>query len=196
MLLVNDVMEIAKVSSLSSLPIGKNDNAIIKFIYLGTSELYRRFNLSIKVEVIDTNPDKALYELRNKDVSLLLSIYNSYGQELNQTDVLGGKSDYKLINYRSFLLTRPQNDLLFAVYKASPPMLISKDDEVDLPDAMIDALLTYVAYMGHSTINKDNLNESSAYLKRFDDACNELDMQGYRISLNTESISLHLKGFV
>jgi len=193
---VSDVAEMARLSSLSNLKIAQNDNALKNFIFLGVSELYRRFNLSFKVESVTTNPDLALYELRSKDVSLLLNVYNTRGQELRQTDVLGGDYDMRIINYRSFLLKRPRNDILFAVYKASAPRIQSMDDEIDIPDSMMDALLTYVAYMGHSSINKDNINESSAYSKRFDLACQELDNQGYRIPMNSESINLALRGYV
>ena len=196
MFIVNDIVEIAKLGPLNNLAVAKNNNALIKFVYLGVSELYRRFNLAIKVETIQTTPELALYELRSKDVSLLLSLYNSFQQELKQTDTLGGAHDYKLINYRSFLLSRPRNDLLFALYKATPALVTSLEDEIDLPDAMMDALITYVSYMGHSTINKDNINESSAYLKRFDSACMELENQGYKIPLISESLNLRLKGFV
>ena len=45
-------------------------------------------------------------------------------------------------------------------------------------------------------IIKDNINEASAYLQRFDIACRELEMQGYRIALSTESLALQAKGFI
>ena len=61
---------------------------------------------------------------------------------------------------------------------------------------MMDALLTYVAYVGHSTINRDNINEASAYSQRFDLACRELEMQGYKVPLNSETLALQSKGFV
>ena len=195
-MLVSDVMDMAKVSSLANLPVSKNDNALIKFINLGVSELYRRFNLSIKVETVITNPNLALYELRSPDVSLLFNVYNNKAQELIQTDVLGGTYDYKIINYKSFMLRQPKDDLVFAVYKASSPRLEKATDEIELPDSMMDALLTYVAYIGHSTINKDNINESSAYSKRFEIATQELENQGYRIPLNSESIDLKVRGYV
>ena len=60
---------------------------------------------------------------------------------------------------------------------------------------MIGALLTYVAYVGHSTVNRDNINEASSYYQRFDLACRELEMQGYRVPLNTESLSVQDRGF-
>ena len=194
---VKDVMDMAKISSLNNLAIAKNDDALIKFIYLGVSELYRRFNLSIKSETVLINENLNLYELRNSDVSLLLSVYDKLGRELKQTDVFNSNDyDYKLLNFRSFLLKKPFNGILFAVYKASPIVFKDSDDIIDLPDAMIDALLTYVAYVGHSTINRDNINEASAYSQRFDLACRELEMQGYKTPLHTETLALHAKGFV
>ena len=194
---VKDVMDMAKISSLNNLAIAKNDGALIKFIYLGVSELYRRFNVSIKSETVPVNDTLTLYELRNTDVDLLLSVFDAKGKELKQTDILNSMEfDYKILNFRSFLLKRPFNGILFAVYKASPVVLKDAEDIIDLPDAMIDALLTYVAYAGHSTINRDNINEASAYSQRFDLACRELEMQGYRIPLSTDTMALQLKGFV
>ena len=194
---VKDVMDMAKISSLNNLAIAKNDDALIKFIYLGVSELYRRFNLSIKSETVLINENLNLYELRNPDVSLLLGVYDKLGRELKQTDIFNSNDyDYKLLNFRSFLLKKPYNGVLFAVYKASPIVFKDSDDIIDLPDAMMDALLTYVAYVGHSTINRDNINEASAYSQRFDLACRELEMQGYKVPLNSETLALQTKGFV
>ena len=194
---VKDIIDIVKVSFLNNLAISKNDSALVKFIYLGVSELYRRFNLSIKSETVLINKDLSLYELKNSDVSMLLGIYDRRGFPLKETDVTDSLDyDYKIINYRSFIIRRPFEGLLYAVYKASPIELKDGDDIIDLPDAMIDALLTYIAYIGHSTINRDNINEASAYSQRFDLACRELEMQGYKIPLHTETLALHAKGFV
>ena len=194
---VSDITEIAKVTFLNNLAISRNDTALIKFIYLGVSELYRRFNLSVKSETIITSGNLTVYELKNEDVNMLLGVYDRTGRELQQTDVMNSLMfEYKLLNYKSFLLRHPFDGLLYTVYKASPKSLNTLEDRIELPDAMMDALLTYVAYVGHSTINKDNINEASAYSQRFDIACRELEMQGYRINLSTESLSLQVKGYV
>lgn len=193
---VKDILDLAKIK-VGNLVIQKNDDALIKFVYLGTSELYRRFNLAIKSETIEINDRLSLYELRNSDVSLLLDVYNQLGKELTQTDASDDNNyDYEMLNYKSFLLRRPFNGLLYAVYKASPVVFKDADDMIDLPDCMIDALLTYVAYMSHSTINRDNVNEANIYSRRFDDICKELEMQGYRVPLRTKSLSLQAKGFI
>lgn len=202
-MLVQDVLDIAKIR-LSNLAITKKDDVLIKAIYLGMSELFRRFNLSIKSETIRVNPDLALYELRNNDVSLLLSVYNRSGIELKQTDIIDSREwDYKIVNYRSFLLSKPQEGLLYAVYKASPIKIADYQDEIDLPDAMIDALILYVAYIAHGTISsfssvngKGGVAETDAFYQKFLAACNELEMQGFKIPLNTETLSVRVKGYV
>ena len=82
-----------------------------------------------------------------------------------------------------------------AVFSASPPKYTDLKDEIDIPDAMMDALIKYVAYIGQSTINKDNVNESAAYFQRFQEACRQLDNDGYKIPICNETIDIALKGY-
>lgn len=198
-MIVQDIIDIVKFK-LINIGLAKHTDALIKFIYMGVSELYRRFNLSIKSETVVITSLTALYELRNYDVSLLLALYDKFGVELIQTDVYNGTNyDYKLLNYRSFLLRRPFDGYLYAVYKASPVLFKTVDDEVDLPEAMLEALIQYVTYIGHSTVNRQTGNETNIALQtiaRFDAACSELEMQGYKIPLNSESLSIATKGYV
>ena len=195
-MLVQDIVDLAKIK-LQNLTVSKNDSALIKFTFLGVSELFRRFNLSIKAETILVNENLAMYELRNSDVSMLLGIYDITGRELTQTDIYNSQNyDYKMVNYKSFLLRKPFNGILYTVYKASPTVFKDMNEEIDLPDSMIDALLCYICYMSHTTINKNNVNESNVYQQRFDIACKELESQGYKIPLNSETLSLHTKGYI
>lgn len=199
---VKDVLTMAK-TRLSNLAIAKNEEALILFMNLGVNELFRRFNLAIKSEVVLTNPNLALYELRNSDVSLFLTLYDKNGVELQQTDVLNSNYwDYKLVNYKSFVLQKPTDNTLYAIYKASAPELKELNDEVELPTAMIEALLSYIAYMGHSTVTTQTSvlsrgkSEADIHYERFLAACNELEMQGYKIPLNTETVSINVKGYI
>ena len=196
---VQDVINLVKLK-LINVALSKNEDALIQFIYMGVSELYRRFNLSIKSETVITSESLALYELRNTDVSLLLNLHDREGKELKQTDVYNSNIyDYKLLNYRSFLLRKPFNGYVYAVYKASPPVLKDVDDRIDLPEAMLEALLQYVTYIGHSTVNRQTGNETNIALQtiaRFDAACSELEMQGYKVPINTESVAVQARGFV
>jgi hypothetical protein len=196
-----DIVDLAKIR-LQNTAISRNEDVLIKFIYLGISELYRRFNLAIRSETIMTNTNRSMYELKNSDVSLILGVYDREGRELQQSDVVNSmRWEYKLINYRSFILNKPLNQLLYVVYKASPTVISDAEDALDLPDAMIDALLCYVSYMGFSTLNspannKQGGSEPDIYYQKFIAACNELEMQGYKIPLSSESLAVAVKGFV
>lgn len=58
-----------------------------------------------------------------------------------------------------------------------------ENDVIDLPNSMTDALLNYVAYMSHSSINKEDVSEADTWHRKFNAACVELDMKGYEIYL-------------
>ena len=193
---VQELIDLAKVR-LQNLQVSNNTDVLISFINLGMNELYRKFNLSIKSETINVSTDLALYELRNEDVEMLLAIYDKFGRELRQSDVLDSMDyDYKVVNYRSFLLRKPFEGYLYAVYKASPVKLVDVNDTVDLPESMVNALLTYIAYMANNTINRDNQQEAANQYQIFRDLCTELDMQGFKIPLNTEKVAVQARGFV
>lgn len=199
---IQDIITLAKVR-LQNLAVTKNYDALILFINLGVGELYRRFNLSIKSETIPTNKDLALYEVKTPDISLLLTVFDKYGRELNQSDVVNSNEwEYKIVNYRSFVLNKPFDGYLYALYKASPVTYMDVEDEVDLPDAMMDALLAYISYMAHSTISSPSsmLSRGQAdadiHFARFTSACNELEMQGYKVPLNAETRAIYMKGFI
>lgn len=202
-MLVRDVLELVKLRS-SNIALSKNDAALIKFIYLGVSELYRLFNLSIKEETIKTTSNIAYYELRNPDVSLLINVYDMCGVELHQSDVINSHAwDMKIVNYRSFLLHHPHDTFLYALYKAAPVKFQDPDDIIYIPDAMIDALLCYVTYMLQSTITsstsvlgRGSSLEATQYYQMFKAACQELEMQGFKIPLDAEQLSVIAKGYV
>lgn len=193
---VQEILDLTKLR-LQNLIVVKDDKALLSFINLGVSTLYRKFNLSVKSETVMTTGDLALYELRNQDVLLLLGVYDRSGRELQQTDTLGSETyDYKIVNYRSFLLRKPRMGMLYAVYLAAPVPLKDVNDVIDLPDAMLDALLIYITYLAHTGINRDNVNESSFWYQKFLAACNELEMEGYKIPLNVEMYPVQSRGFV
>jgi hypothetical protein len=193
----NEIIELAQKSVLSQLPVKANTGTIQMYTYLGVMELYRRFNLLIKAENIFTCEETHLYELRSKNINQVLSIYDQKGKELIPNTIIGSKNyDYKQINYRTFLFTNPKDEYLTFIYKASPKAIVDLDEELDIPPDMSMALLDYIAYRGHSTINKDNMNEADAYYKRFEMDCADLERQGYKVNLNTASLDIRDKGFI
>ena len=109
-----------------------------------------------------------------------------------------------LVSTKSTAKLKPESKLLINNYIDILRRDIMKDgnDKLDLPNSMIDALLLYIAYMAHSTITsfdaskRGGMTESDLLYQKFLAACNELDMQGYKIPLNTETLSIRAKGYV
>lgn len=200
-MLVQDILDIIKLRS-SNVALSKNDAALIKFIYLGVSELYRQFNLSIKSESVAIISNQSIYNLKNPDVSMLLEVFDTCGRSLKNTDVIDSYCwEIKQLNYKSFALNHPFDGWLYAVYKACPARFSDADDIIDIPDAMIDALLSYVTYMIHSTVSsvssvlsRGGTSETVQYFQQFKAACQELENNGYRIPLNAETLSIYARG--
>ena len=150
-MLVRDMMRMAKVR-LQNVAASRDDQALLSYINMGIAELYRRFDLRANSETVVTNDNLALYELRNSDVLMILSLFDKTGKELIQTDILDSNQyDYKLVNYRSFLLRKPFNGYIYVLYKASAIPLADENDIIDLPDAMLDALLAHITYSCYYT---------------------------------------------
>lgn len=197
---VGEVLELAKFR-LKNVPSIKDEKILLSALNLGMSDLYGRFNLRFGSETILVHTDLSVYELRNEDVNMLLAVYDKTGRELRQSDTLYSDDfDYKILNYREFMLRHRFNGYLYAVYKASPVKLVDLDDYVDIPDVMIPALTTYIAYMIENIINTTGRygqvkTEPTFYMQIYEKECETLVNRGYVGSLQNSSLAIQEKGF-
>jgi len=199
-MLASEIIQYAKHGELRQLSVKDDDQAIISYINLGIIALYKKFKLSIKTEIIKTVPDVKVYQLRSNDISQVLTVYNSKGEQLVDKKIISD-NDYDItqINYNTFLLTKPKDEELMFLYKAVPKLVNEVTDEIDIPYDMLEALLNYIAYKAYSTIglnNVESISNSTAYLNKFEKSCYELTQLGYEIDLFHLSHSVQMKGFV
>ena len=194
---VKDVVTLVKDSYLRNLNI-KDDQVIINYIYLALVELNRRFNLSIKSEVVHAYPDLSVYELRESDVDMLLGVYTSDNCELRESDVLNDKdAKFKILNYNSFIYNTDIEEDLVCIYKTSPNNDLTMDSVLYIPNSMLSALGAYVAYLGYSTIGSDvnSQRESDRLYKLYNIASDTLEGNGYRVNISNESLYGQVKGY-
>ena len=199
-MLVSEVLALAKIR-LKNLNAHKDENTLISIINLGINDLYSKFNLRIGSETVLTNHDVAVYELRNDDVNLLLAVYDHAGMELRSSDVTDSLNyDYKILNYREFILRKPRDGYVYAVYKSSPVKLVDVNDYIDLPDAMINALLLYMGSMLEHTTNVWDRGqvkmEAMYYDQMYEKECNNLVQKGYYMNIDNERLAVQVKGYV
>lgn len=181
MIKVKRLFSAAQNIVLSQLPVADKDEVIIQAIDLSVIEIYKLFNLAMNIEEFRTNTFTKVYELQNEDISQVIQIENSKGQELIVQNTLNDKHfDYRPITYRKFLFNNPQDETCIAIYKASSPEITSKDQILDIPLDFFNALLHHVAYMCHITLNNDNTNEVDTHYKRFEREIQRLEKIGYK----------------
>lgn len=181
---------------------GTNDpKLLLHALNLALNDLYARFNLRIKSETVLVHRDIAIYELRNDDVNMLLTLYNEAGVEFTQTDVLqSDRYGFKILNFRTFMLRHRFDGYVYAIYKASPVKIVDPEDELDIPDCMIAPLTTYIAYLVESitsTVGKYGQvkEEPSFYYKIYEKECMDLVNRGYVMPLDVGSLAIQAKGF-
>ena len=202
-MILNDVVEICKLR-LKNIAKSRDDDYIIRIIHMGIVDLYNRFNLKVASEVIETSAGLPMYEVRDPSCEMVISLYNTNGDELRQSDVLGSREwQWKQINFRSFLLSKPKDGQIICAYKASPRIVRDMDAHLELPEVFIEALVMYVIYMTSATVQSQAStvghrqgSEAQTYRQMYEEECNRLIMMGYKINLNTERLPIQVKGFI
>jgi hypothetical protein len=195
---VDFVVKLARSGELHSLSNKTvTDEVIIDYINLGIIELYKRFNISTRVEVIQTTTATPVYTVRAERLNQILVIYDCNGKELTTQSVVEDEQyDYSLLSYNTILLTNPQDEFLTVVYKAAPPIVYSVEDEIDIPYAMLEALLHYIGYRAHGSINGNINQENNTHYMRFDKSCNLLAKEGYVVEPLVDTRAVEHKGFI
>ena len=192
------ILEQARSGELASLSaINKTDETIVSYVNLGLIELFKRFNVSVKAEVVKTSTVTPFYTLRNNDINLVLSCLASDGTELKKQASIGDTEyDIKMISNTSFLLTNPTDTELLFIYRAAPETITTSTTDIELPSVMVEALLHYVGYRAHGSVDGNINSESNTHYMRFEKSCNVLKAEGYD-TMSTELISqpIGLKGF-
>lgn len=192
-MLVKDVINIVKNSSLKNLKV--SDELLLSYVYLATVELSRRLQTNIKSEIIKATPYITVYELMNDNVDQLLTVYVN-GTKLEDSGTIDSKSKFKYLTYNSFIYTTDKEEDLLCIYRASPDVYKDTNDYIPLPNTALPALLSYIGYLGISTLGSEPNSTKDAMIlhERFDRYCVELELQGYKVSLFNESLGVNHRG--
>ena len=196
-MLVSDIINIAKYGELQQLAVKDDNTAIITYINMGVLELYKRFNIGTKVEIVRTNPLISVYNLVNADIMKVINVYDADGKELVQPSVVDIEDyDLKQIGQSTYLFKEPKNEDIAFVYTSAPEWLTSTTDNVEIPMSMLEALLHYIGYRGHGSIDGLINTENNTHYMRFDKSCRQLTDTGYGEVIDMSKSNTQSKGFV
>jgi len=157
---------------------------IISNVNAGLIELYKRFPLSVKKEVVTYVPDQENYTLTASDLLVVEKITNEAGESYPFNDANNEISIFQTsFNTISIPFDINNTEEEFAdtdttvtvVYKAAPariPLDTTDATSVTLPitDQYLEPLLNYVTYRIFSGINANN-PDTVNYYNKFEAAC-------------------------
>jgi len=204
-MIVQDIVNAAKVSELGNTALKDNTEAILTFMNLGLLELYKRFPIKTSEITYNVGTSTSMYALpsnymypleaygEDKDGNISTEEKIGINEESDETSIFF--PNHKQIQIPSTLDT----SRVSVIYVAKPESytLNDLDSEVDLPETLIEALLHYIGYKAHLGIRGDGQAENNAHYMRFDASCRKARELGVAYSLDSYKMADRLidRGF-
>jgi len=174
-MILQDILDTARYSELSSLAIKDNDAAIVTFLNLGMLELYKRFPIKVEEATITLVANSSMYNLPAN----FMYPMGAYGEDkdgnINAANELAtnAEDDDNSVffpNHRQIQIPTTVKSSRVSVVFVAKPETYNVDNlaaEVDLPDTLIEPLLHYIGYKGHLGVRSDGQSENNAHYMRF-----------------------------
>jgi hypothetical protein len=205
-MLASEVIALAKASELKQLAVKSDDTAILGFINLGILELYKKFPLKQEEAIITLSPGKATYTLdgTDADVSMgsadnFLVVSEAYDED-GEIIVINDENDPLGVLTPSYntveIPTLAGGEKIALIYRSAPAFITQTTDTLDLPYQLLEALLHYIGYRGHSTVTADVKAENNTHYIRFIKSCDDVLTQGLILPDDMESYTFEQRGFV
>lgn len=173
------------------------EEQLISYINLGLIELYKRFLISVEAEVIKTHPLVKVYTLRNNKIARILDVYDSEGKSLKFPHVVNVEScDIRELGNRVYMLTNPKDEEIVFTYQGLHPTIKNKNNNLDIPEVALEALLNYIGNKAYATIGGSKQQDQLMYLNKYEESCKVLEQEGYFKGNDLLSKNVIEKGFV
>lgn len=181
---------------------------LLSSINAGLTDLHTRFLLKKNTIDMSYSKSREQYSINRPDLIEVLSV------KLNETELtVNTLSGYHLINpttiyidkgiERYYLHDADVLNTLYVTYKANHKKLteedIELDNDVELPDSYLNALLYFIANRLYTSIPNQldgDVNESLRYSKRYHDEIDMLTNQGIDVDGINEFSLFSARGFV
>jgi len=194
------------------------EREILTHINLGLLELYKRFDLRVEETVIALHPVQTMYII---DIA---NIYHVDTNPDGYLDALSDRFDHVIAAYdeegSKYVLNDENNALsiltpawnaiqipnpvvdtaVYIIYAAAPDRLVWNADlstvKIGLPPAMTEALLHYIGYRGHGSVDGSLNAENNSHYMRFEASCTKLEELGLFALDGIQTGDVQDKGFV
>jgi len=208
-----DVINLAKNAELKQLAIKDDDLAVLGYLNLGLLELYKRFPLEEAEAIVTLQDGKTLYKLDGidqnvemapgKDLLVIAGVYTTVVEggvtwvvELtinDENDMTGVTTP----SYNSLEVPAVKTGaILSVIYRVAPKFLTSLTDIVPMPPQLLEALLNYIGYRAHGSVNGELKTENQSHYVRFENSIKHVILDGLIPTDDLLSKKLYDRGFV
>lgn len=206
MVTVQEVITLAQNGELKQLAIKDDIEAVVGFINLGLLELYKRFPIETKEFLITLIDGVEEYQLPD-DFMWIVTAYgevtiDSYTSSVNTLPV-NSPDDPLSINTISWnkvqIPSAVGGEVVSIIYTASPQKAssLALNDPLPIPDQMTEALLNYIGYRGHGSVDGKINTESNTHYQRFELSVNRIQKDGmFTFDSSDMATRIQDKGFV
>ena len=205
-MLVSDVIIDAKYGELQQLAVKGNDEAVLSYINMGMLELYKRFNLRTEEALVTLEANSTIYVLDSTldnvdmlDDCDLVYIQEVYGEDGKAIPVNLEDDPLSILtpSYDTIQVPNPEDGTVISViYSATPTRLTDVTDAIRLPMSLYEALLHYVGYRGHGSIDGNINTENNTHYMRFEKSCNTAKEYGLTTVDEVPLRAVEVKGFL
>lgn len=202
---IRQVIDLAKSSELTGLPVASKDETVLGFINLGVLELYKRFTLKVEEWLVALEDDKSYYTAP-EDFMWIIAAYGEVGSDsVEQVNILPVNEEDNPLSINTVGWNKIQVPLsvtgayISIIYAATPKHYgtAAIDDTIDIPPQMVEALLAYIGWRANSTIDTGVQTEDSVWYRRFEDSCSRVDIKGFTNANDMVMTNrLNMRGFV
>jgi hypothetical protein len=177
---VQEVVDIARYSELAGVAAKDNTAAIVAFLNMGMIELYTRFPIKTEEYIVALQENTTIYEMPD-NFMYALSAYGEVPESAPNDTVrrvaINEEDDpYSIFfpDWNTVQIPAVANGSYISIIYVAKPVPITVEDlnvELDLPEMLIDALVSYVGYRAHLGVRGDAQSENNAHWLRFDRNC-------------------------
>jgi hypothetical protein len=197
-----EVIDLAKNGELKTIAVKDSISAVIGFINLGLIELYKRFPIETKEYIIEAIANEDKYKMPT-DYMWLVGAYHyavtagnylsAKPEDITTLDINSDENPNSVntIGYNLVQIGNLEVGHLYSlVYVASPTLVTEAtlNDQLPIPAQMLEAILNYIGYRGHGSVNGNIQAESTTHYQRFELSVKRIEMSGM---FNSESVDMY-----
>lgn len=189
------VIDLAKGRELKQLAIKDDIPTVLGYYNMGLIELYKRFPLKVEEHIIELQDGQSIYTLPS-DFMWIVAAYGEVSPSSSDSvNILPINEEDAPESINTVSWNKVQIPLSISgsyvsiIYVANPPYVTEANlgDNVDFPIQLLEALIHYIGFCAHVSLDGSMEKENNVHYQRFVASCELVRTMGM---FNTDDVSM------